>query len=489
MLSDARDRHDVASGRAGPGVLQGVAGRGISFVLAYIATILLARHLGPGEYGVYGVIISVLLWIEQTGRFAIPQAAAKLIPEDRNRAASVEEAALVLGALLFALLFVLLWVAAVPLADLFGLGERGIWLFRIAALDLPLFGLYAVYRGVLQGHRSFLSLSVADVVYTAGKLLAVVLVVTLWVSVSGALLTNLAASLCGLAYLVRRVTIRPRRPSGAAGRALAVLALPLGLYMLALQTVTSLDLWSLKMLDPGQSGSVGVYVAARNLAVVPGVVLMVVSDILLPSLSRALASGEPHLPRMYIRGAVRFLLIVGIPAGFVLMWSAEDLMRLLYSQTFESGGRYVRVLVLYAAALPFMDLFASALSAKGEPYRGGVTLLFIVPFVLAVNVLLIRSYGPIGAAYGSAAAGLISAFVLGAQVARRFGSPVTRRTFSNVALASVSMAAVGWLDIAHSLPLAACTIGLVVYALALIALREIGRADLEPLAFWNWGVR
>jgi hypothetical protein len=66
---------------------------------------------------------------------------------------------------------------------------------------------------------------------------------------------------------------------------------------------------------------------------------------------------------------------------------------------------------------------------------------------------------------------------------------VTRRTFSNVALASVSMAAVGWLDIAHSLPLAACTIGLVVYALALIALREIGRADLEPLAFWNWGVR
>ena len=84
------------------GVVQSVVGRGLNFVFAYVATVILARRLGPSAYGVYGVVISVLIWIEQTGRFTIPPAAAKLIPEDRVRSRSVQETALFLGTALFA---------------------------------------------------------------------------------------------------------------------------------------------------------------------------------------------------------------------------------------------------------------------------------------------------------------------------------------------------------------------------------------------------
>src|SRR4030095_7364977 len=89
---------------AARGILQGVVGRGLSFGCAYLATIILARRLGPEDYGTYGMVISVLLWIEQTGRFTVPPAAAKLIPEDRERAVAIQEVALVLGLILFAVL-------------------------------------------------------------------------------------------------------------------------------------------------------------------------------------------------------------------------------------------------------------------------------------------------------------------------------------------------------------------------------------------------
>jgi hypothetical protein len=62
MLTAASVRSaTVRTGLAARGVVQGVVGRGFSFAFAYLATIVLARWLAPTEYGVYGVIVSVLI--------------------------------------------------------------------------------------------------------------------------------------------------------------------------------------------------------------------------------------------------------------------------------------------------------------------------------------------------------------------------------------------------------------------------------------------
>ena len=486
LAPDARQ----AGGIAARGVLQGVAGRSIGFACAYLATIVLARRLGPESYGLYGVVISVLLWIEQSARFTVPPAAAKLIPEDPARSTAVQETALVLCSLLFFALFVVLWLTAGPLANVFGLPEEGAWLFRVAALDLPIFGVYVAYRGVLQGQHKFLALSIADVVYTAGKLLAVVALLAVSLSVSSALIANVAASLGALLFVVSRASIRIRRPAPALTRALTSLALPLGLYMLALQTITNLDLWMLQMLDDGgQAATIGIYVAARNVAVVPGVILMVVSDVMLPSLARALVSSDSRLPQFYVQGAVRFLCILIVPIALLLIVGADDLMRWLYLGTFQSGGTFVRVLVLYGISLPFVDLFASAMSAKGEPYRGGMTLLLMIPLAIVVNAVLVRKYGAVGAAYGSAVAGLLSAGVLGVFVVRRFGRLMTSRTFANLVVATgLMIAAATQFTALNWVPAVTTAVSLVIYAASLVVLKELSINDLAHFAFWKWRV-
>ena len=474
---------------AARGILQGVVGRGLSFGCAYLATIILARKLGPEDYGTYGMVISVLLWIEQTGRFTIPPAAAKLIPEQHERAGAIQEAALIICLVLFTALGALLWLAATPLASLFDIGDEGARLFRVAALDLPIFGAYSVYRGVLQGHHEFLALSISDVIYAAGKLAAVIVLLAS-LTLPGALLTNIAASAAALLYVGLRTPIRVGRPASHIVRLLVRLALPLGVYMLMLQTITNLDLWSLKVFaSTDDAATIGRYVAARNLAVVPGVVLMVVSDILLPSLSRALAANDVRASRMYIQGAVRFVSISMAPIVLILMVGADDFMALLYSGEFRPAGAYVRILVLYAVSLPFVDLFASALSASGKPYRGGVTLLSVIPVIVFLNVVLVGRYGAIGAAYGSALAGGLCTMALGIMVINRFGALMTPRTLINIVAAMLLMATAAHYASVYALPAWTYVGCLAIYGLALIALREIGRDDLAPLAFWKWGLR
>jgi uncharacterized membrane protein YccF (DUF307 family) len=156
--SPGSDRSAVArSPNAARGVLLGVAGRAIFLAFGYLASIILARSLGPVDYGTYGVVISVLVWVEQIGRFTFAPAAAKLIPEKPERAIGVEQTAVLLNSFWFLGLFAAFWLAAPLLADILDL-PAGTTLFRLAALDLPFFGMYAIYCGVLQGRRDSLFL-------------------------------------------------------------------------------------------------------------------------------------------------------------------------------------------------------------------------------------------------------------------------------------------------------------------------------------------
>ena len=113
------------------GTVQLLIGRGLFMVSGYLIAVILARGLGPVEYGVYGMVMSLLLWLEVAGDMGIRGAIIKLIPEVSEPEAVVRLAsAMLLGVSL--VLFVLCWILAPFVADSFDLGESGAWLFRIA---------------------------------------------------------------------------------------------------------------------------------------------------------------------------------------------------------------------------------------------------------------------------------------------------------------------------------------------------------------------
>ncbi len=289
----------TTSGTAVRGTIMLVASRGCYFVLGYVAVVILARLLGPAAYGAYGVIMSVLAWLEQSGRTAVPAAATKLLAETVENWEELAKTAFALNLIFYGGVFVLLWVTAPWLAAGFGIAD-GATLIRVAAIDLPFFGLYTALQAIHQGHRRFGQLGGSEVAYAVAKVAGVLALMVLGVSVKTALLLNAFSSLVGAAVLCRATGLMAPARWLAHVRPLVTLGVPMGLYSLAVLFLSSLDLWMLQILFPiDKAAEVGVFVAALNIARVPGFALAAVAQVLLPSVSRAVALDNNALVKQY----------------------------------------------------------------------------------------------------------------------------------------------------------------------------------------------
>ena len=117
----------------------------------YVGMLILAWSLGPADFGLYGVIISLLVWFERTTMLGIPSAVTKLIAEGEE---TVAPTSMLISLALAAVVAIALWVFAPAMARLLQApGQEA--LFRLAALDIPFYGMYLLYRAVAMGQRKF----------------------------------------------------------------------------------------------------------------------------------------------------------------------------------------------------------------------------------------------------------------------------------------------------------------------------------------------
>lgn len=461
--------------------MQVVLARGAFYCLAYFSILMLARGLGPAQYGLYGLLISVVGWIEQVAQSTLAPAAAKMIPEG-DADGRLAGTTFALSCSLFGLLFIATWLAAPLIERGLGLGDSG-FLLRVAALDLLVFGAYVASRGICQGHRRFLVVAVAEFVYAATKVLGLLALLAAGLSVVGALLVHMAATVGGLLLLLPRVLAVVGRWDVGAARSLLPLALRLGLYMLALQTVAGLDLWMLTMLiGKGEAAQLGVYVAARAAAVVPSLILVAVSEVLLPSLSKALAEGDRHVARQYLEGAVRFLWLCLAPITALVFLTGDEVMALLFSDAYAGGGKHVGLLAAGSGLLALVALLGAALNASGWSSVAALVLLAVGPVAVGLNLALVPSYGPTGAAVAQVLTALLGASALGVAVYRRFGSFLRVRTLVVAPVATVAMAAaLAPVTVSGPLVVPYYVAGLFLYGVLLVVMGELRAGDLATV--------
>ncbi len=477
-------RLDAGTGGRGAarGTLQMTVGRIVLFGSGWAVSTILARALGPADYGVYGVVLSVLLWLEHLGDFGIPEATAKLISEDRERAPRVERAAQTLLLLVFLLVFVLAWLAAPLMAQVLHVAD-GTRLFRLAILDVPLTGAYFAAQGILAGRRDFVGLSLGLAAYGLTKLAGVGVAGLAGLSVAAALVVNALGTAGALAVLAVRLSPRPVAPSLAGARPLLSLAAPVGVFLLASQVLYNLDLWSLTVLGVEPAAVVGLYVAALNLARVPALLCSSINSVILPYLSMALAGPDPAAARRYVHGAGRFLWLTLLPAAALVALTAEDVMVLVFSARYGAGARFLALQAFAFALLGFAQMFGEMLIARGDGRRLAAVALLHGPVAVAANLALVPRFGALGAAAALLLTALSLAATTGLLVRRRLGALLEPATAVNGALATAAMAlaavqapaAVTWLPVK-----AAVLVGL--YGAALVVLGELQWSDLRVVA-------
>lgn len=431
-LEASRARREAQHRR---GTRQLLIARAVFMVLSYISSVILARTLGPAAFGVYGLLIATLVWLEMTSNAGVPTAVGKLIAEHQDESSVVEQSARSVLLASSLLVFAIAWAIAPFVTSLFHI-EDGTRLFRLAILDIPFAAAYSGYYGILMGRRQFGLFSVSQSVLAAAKLVTVVVLVLLGMSVAGALVANALSSCAALLYLVVRDPPRAVRPAARFVRRVVALGIPMGTFTIAMQLLVSLDLWFLGALWRGDESAVGHYVAALKIAQTMIVIPFVQSGVVFASVAWALAAKDRTGARRHVLEASRFALILTAPACVIVGTNAPELMGFVYSDAYAAGGAYLALQIVAFSCFAFMDSYAHAVMAAGRQGLVAVVFVAFIPVVAVSNMVLIPRLGPAGAAI-SLLVGMVGVtIVVGGLVWRHFGPPLAMRTLVRVAIAS-----------------------------------------------------
>src|SRR5262245_46781564 len=120
---------DSAQRRQQRGNRQLLVARISFFAAAYCVAAILARTLGATDYGVYGVIISQVLWLEMLVNAGVPAVTAQFVADGRHEPGVVEGSALALLLSISVSLLAVGWLVAPEWSELMRI-TGGTMLFR-----------------------------------------------------------------------------------------------------------------------------------------------------------------------------------------------------------------------------------------------------------------------------------------------------------------------------------------------------------------------
>jgi O-antigen/teichoic acid export membrane protein len=354
----------------------------------------LTRQLGPEGYGLFTLTATLISWISWSITSVFTRTTIKFVSEAEDWR-PIGAAVLRLHLWLGGGIMLLIWLLADFIAAFLGEPQMTLYL-RLFALDLPLFCLSYVHRSILVGIGQFTQRAIA----TAGRWLArlglIVGFVVMGFSVPGAILGSVGASLAEL--VICRCYVRPSlfERTKFPSRKLWNYAIPLFLFALSMRLYEKLDLFALKLLG-GTATQVGIYGAAQNLALIPGMFSLAFAPLLLSTLTRHLYQDDLSKAKQMSRDAMRAILLM-LPWAGLTAGAAPEIVQFIFGETFLPAAPLLALLIFGAIALAMISITTAILTAAGKPNWICALAAPLVPLAVAGDTLLIPQRGMIGAA-------------------------------------------------------------------------------------------
>ncbi len=384
----------------------------------YATNVYLARVLGPDAYGLFGVVITVLFWLELVVAEGLPLWVARTTDSAAEWRRAVPRRYLLAQFALSLSLVAFLFAAAPWLARVFD-APSAQGLFRLAALDIPIYAFYNLFLSVLLGAQLFGAHSTSVIAYYTTKLASTVaLVGVAGLAVTGAVLGSIGASLVGFSIAFVMVLVHAARQRAAArGRGSAMHSEPEAsstrhrtrdvvagsvspaLLLLAQALMFSASLWLVRALDPG--GAAGYYRAASLVAQVPIELAAGFTWALYAAYSVAHRAGDDALCRHYTSQATRLVMTAGIAWAALVVPTSQPLMSLLFSSDYAQSGPILQALTVgFSVGMLALTLGPTLLIRGHQGLLLGYAAGLVV-FQVALTFVLTTRFGPIGAAVAS----------------------------------------------------------------------------------------
>jgi len=478
MTGQAQPSRATARGTVKTGIAHAVM-----MVCGLIIHVYLARALEPELYGVLAVVTSVIVWWQVVGHSLLGTGLVRFVAEARGKWQGVAGTGVRVQAL-WSVLVALACAATSPLiARLLGHADITVYLWLFTA-DLLLFGCYEAFRCVLIGRRKYGHNATVMAWYWLAKALLVCGLVALGLSVKGAIIGSMAASLVGLAVAWYWSGVGLPR-AGFPARTLIMFGLPLMGIVVVTRLVENMDLWCVAALleDPRAPGYYG---AAKYMYQAAVMLPMAVVGAMFPTITQAISGKNEESRRELIEQSFRFAFVTMLLVIALVGCCAKDVVVLVFSAPYAAAATPAFVLMVAALMFCLRTIGSASLVAAGKPGVPLAALAPLLPANIALNLVLIPRYELLGGALATAVTGLVAALVMLALVWREFHVLFSAVSLLRCVAAAAMVYLLGivvpgesWLVLAKLLGLSG------MYLLVLILSGELTRRDFEPLIFWG----
>lgn len=368
---------------------------------------LLTRALGTTDFALFALAATAIAWVEWSVTMMFSRAALKLVAEadDWRPVGDAVLRAHVAGGILA--MFVI-WIVAIPVSR--ALDAPGVAIvLALFAVDIPIFTAAQAHRVVLVGRGLYRERAIATAARWISRLAYVTLFIAIDASVASAVAGSIAASVTEL--IVARRYIRPRvmNPSAASMRNLLEFAAPLFIFALCARVVDKVDLFALRAL--GESlATAGVYSAAQNLSLGPGLFAAALSPVLIASMTRQLRDGEQAAALLSARNSLRAAFLL-LPFAALISGSAPELTSLLYGRDFIDGALPLSILIIGAVGFVIQSVAVAIIVVTGRPQIFIFLGVSMVVAALAGHLIFVARFGAAGASSVTAFISVSSALV------------------------------------------------------------------------------
>jgi stage V sporulation protein B len=449
------------------------AGKGLLFitgaklwfmVAAYVVQFALPRALGSAaSYGIWVLVLALVSPLNNVMVTATIQGVSKFCSEEEGRVPAVTRAALRMQAFLgggTALAF----VALAPLIAWFEHDRSLTPALQLAAGVILAYSFYAVFVGAANGAREFHKQAGLDVGYSTLRASLVVGAAVVFHSALASIGGFVCASvlILGIAYFVVGLGGEPRGAFPA--RNLWTFFGGVAVYLLIINLLMFVDGVLLKRLVAesamarglGEAAAAvaaneqeGYYGAVQNVARIPYQLILAVTFVIFPLVSRATFERDQEKTRGYVRATMRYsLLVCGLLAA-TLAARPTAVMRLFYKPEYSVGATALAVLLVGYVCFSLFNIAGTIINGAGKTRPtmiiGAVTLMVALGACWgAIALALSTGRDPLLwaalATTGSMAFGLI---LSGLYLMREFGAFLQPLSIARTGLATAATLAIG----------------------------------------------
>lgn len=451
----------------------------VFLISGYVIHLGLGRYLGPSEYGIFSVVISLITVIDLILISGLSQAISKYIAEDERLAGTIKNKALKLQAIAVIITFFLYIRSARFIADILN-DQSLIPYLKLSSLMIPVCAFSSIYVGCLNGLRYFKEQAISNIVRSVTKVAGVFVFVLIGWSISGAILGYICSIIAGWALAKHYLRIGYYDSSFKTIK-LIKFAVPVLLISVGTSLLMNIDIFSVKSII-AENEKVGFYNAASMISRLPYFVLFALSYTLLPAVSKSTSARNKEQTKRYIRYSMRYMMSILLPIIFLISGTSDGLISLLYSSRYIDGASSLSILAFGFGFLTLFMILVTVITASEKQKVSMCMVLILVPIDVMLNRILIPIYQIVGAALATTITGLIGVVIAGAYVLLRFRTLMSLPSFIRISLSSLII-----YFIALNMPIPNLLLPLeyaVLFGLYVVILwftREVRKEDLQVL--------